>query len=175
MISRRTSSVPKEDVVFPRLLYCDSRCSQTCHWRFQVLPGISSALTDMSPAHPAALRLVVGEPRLVAGAPRLVAGTPRCSQVHTKFSPALRGVPKTITITSMAHIRKKYFRPGGMAASEWTRPVRAVRDTPVVYYSVPGIITMHCAAYRPPIAVSPFLLALSLSCFKHTLWRCGHL
>jgi len=29
MSSRRTSSVPKEDVVFPRMLYCDSRCSQT--------------------------------------------------------------------------------------------------------------------------------------------------
>ena len=37
MSSRRTSSVPKEDVVFPRMLYCDSRCSQT-------LPGLSPAL-----------------------------------------------------------------------------------------------------------------------------------
>jgi len=37
MSSRRTSSVPKEDVVFPRILYCDSRCSQT-------LPGLSPAL-----------------------------------------------------------------------------------------------------------------------------------
>ena len=30
MISRRTSSVLKEDVVFPKLLYSDSRCCQTC-------------------------------------------------------------------------------------------------------------------------------------------------
>jgi hypothetical protein len=37
MSSRRTSSVPKEDAVFPRMLYCDSRCSQT-------LPGLSPAL-----------------------------------------------------------------------------------------------------------------------------------
>jgi hypothetical protein len=37
MTSRRTSSVPKEDVVFPRMLYCDSRCSQK-------LPGLSPAL-----------------------------------------------------------------------------------------------------------------------------------
>jgi hypothetical protein len=36
MSSRRTSSVPKEDV-FPRMLYCDSSCSQT-------LPGLSPAL-----------------------------------------------------------------------------------------------------------------------------------
>ena len=37
MSSRRTSSVPKEDVVFPRMLYCDSRSSQ-------MLPGLSPAL-----------------------------------------------------------------------------------------------------------------------------------
>jgi hypothetical protein len=37
MNPRRTSSVPKEDVVFPRMLYCDLRCSQT-------LPGLSPAL-----------------------------------------------------------------------------------------------------------------------------------
>jgi len=36
MSSRRTSSVPKDDV-FPRMLYCDSSCSQT-------LPGLSPAL-----------------------------------------------------------------------------------------------------------------------------------
>jgi len=33
MISRCTSSGPKGDVVFPRLLNCDSRCSQTCRRR----------------------------------------------------------------------------------------------------------------------------------------------
>jgi len=37
MSSRRTSSVPKEAVVFPRRLYCDSRCSET-------LPGLSPTL-----------------------------------------------------------------------------------------------------------------------------------
>ena len=51
MISRRTCSLPKEDVVFPRLLYCDLNCSQTCCWRSlacrrcsQVLPGAPKAL-----------------------------------------------------------------------------------------------------------------------------------
>jgi len=60
-----------------------------------------------------------------------------------------------------------------MAASEWTRSVRAVRDTPVADYSAPGVNTTRRAAYRPPIAVSPFLLALSVSYFRQTLWRCG--
>jgi hypothetical protein len=73
------------------------------------------------------------------------------------------------------YISKKYFRPGGMAPSEWTRSVRAVRDTPVAGYSAPGLNTTRRVAYRPPIAVSPFLLALSVSYFKRTLWRCGQL
>jgi len=37
MSSRRTSSIPKEDVVFPRMLNCDSRCSQ-------MLPSLSPAI-----------------------------------------------------------------------------------------------------------------------------------
>jgi hypothetical protein len=37
MSSRCTSSIPKEDVVFPRIIDCDSRCSKT-------LPGLSPAL-----------------------------------------------------------------------------------------------------------------------------------
>jgi hypothetical protein len=62
-----------------------------------------------------------------------------------------------------------------MAPSEWTRSVRAVRDTPVADYSAPGLNTMRRVTYCPPIAVSPFLLALSVSYFKRTLWRCSQL
>jgi len=47
MISRRTSSVSEENVVFPRLLYCDSRCSK-------MLPGFSSVLPDLLPVLPGA-------------------------------------------------------------------------------------------------------------------------
>jgi hypothetical protein len=53
-------------------------------------------------------------------------------------------------------ISKKYFRPGGMAPSEWTRSVRAVTDTPVADYSVPGVNSMGRVPDRPLIAVSPF-------------------
>jgi len=53
-------------------------------------------------------------------------------------------------------ISKKHFRPGGMAPSEWTRCVRAVRDTPVADYSAPGVNTMRRVAHRPSIAVLPF-------------------
>ena len=47
-----------------------------------------------------------------------------------------------------------------MAAWEWTLTVRAVRDTPVVDYSTPGVNTMRRVAYPPPNAVFLILLAL---------------
>jgi len=62
-----------------------------------------------------------------------------------------------------------------MAPSKWTRSVRAIRDTTVADYSAPGVNTAHRVAYRPPIAVSPFHLALLVSNFKQTLWRCCQL
>jgi hypothetical protein len=75
----------------------------------------------------------------------------------------------------MIIISKKQFRLAGLAMSEWTRSVRAVRDTPVADYSAPGVNTTHPVAYRPLIALSPFLLALLVSYFKQTLWLCGQL
>jgi hypothetical protein len=51
-------------------------------------------------------------------------------------------------------ISKKHFRLGGMPVSEWTRSVRAVRDTPVADYSTSGVNTMRRIVYRPPIAVA---------------------
>jgi len=80
-----------------------------------------------------------------------------------------------LEMPSMYDISKKHFRPGGMAASEWTCSVRAVRDTPVADYSAPSVDTTRRVAYRSPIAVSPFLLALSVSYCPQTLWRCGQL
>jgi len=91
---------------------------------------------------------------------------------------SLSFLPIKAVITSIkpkARISKKYFHPGGMAPSEWTRSVRAVRDTAVADYTAPGLDTMRRVSYRPPIAVSPFLLALSVSYTKHTLWRCAQL
>lgn len=48
-------SIPKEDVVYPRLLYSDAECFQTCCrrfwaccWHCQALTDLSSALADAS-------------------------------------------------------------------------------------------------------------------------------
>jgi len=60
-----------------------------------------------------------------------------------------------------------------MAVSEWTRSIRAIRETLVADYSMPGANTMHRVAYGPPIAVSPFRLALSVFYYKQTL--CDHM
>jgi len=73
MISRHTSSVPKDNDLFPRLLYCDSRGSQTCHLRSQVLPGLSSALPCAN---------------------NVLSGALRCSQICHKHSP---GTPVPVT------------------------------------------------------------------------------
>jgi len=62
--------------------------------------------------------------------------------------------------SAIALISKKYIFAGGMAPSEWTRSVTAIRGTTVTDYSPPGLNTMRHIAYRPPITVSQFLLAL---------------
>ena len=79
------------------------------------------------------------------------------------------------TTDAVSHISKKYFRPGGMAPSEWMCSVRAVRDTPVADYYAPRLNSTCCFTYCPPIAVSPFLLALSASNLNQTVWRCAQL
>ena len=71
--------------------------------------------------------------------------------------------------------QQKQFRPGRMAPSESMRSVRAVSDTPVADDAAPAVNTTRRAAYRPPISVSSFHLALSVFYFKLTLWRCGQL
>ena len=57
------------------------------------------------------------------------------------------------TFSYMEDISNEYFRLGGIAPSEWTRSVRAVRYTPVAYYSVLSVNTIRCVPYRPLITV----------------------
>jgi hypothetical protein len=64
-----------------------------------------------------------------------------------------------------ASISEKYFRPGGMPWSKWTLSIRSIRDTLVADDPAPGLNTTPRIAYRHPIAVSPVLLALSVSNF----------
>jgi len=74
------------------------------------LPGLSLALRGLSPWFPVA-------PRHAVGAPRLVTAAPRCPQVHPKFSPVLRRVPKPLTITPMVLLYQSSEIPVTLKAS----------------------------------------------------------
>jgi len=76
---------------------------------------------------------------------------------------------------SISYISKKRFRSAGVAQSEWTRSVRAVRDIPVADYCTPRVNATRHVVYRAPIAFSLSLRVLSVSYFKRSLWRCGQL
>ena len=73
----------------------------------------------------------------------------------------------------LANQQKKYFLPGGMAASEWTRSGLAVRATPEADYSAASMTLTGHIALRPLIAVPPVLHAVSVSDFRRTIWCCG--
>jgi len=83
-----------------------------------------------------------------------------------------------LSFTDQLCISKKHFRPGGMAPSEWTRSVRAVRDTPVADYSTPGVNATRVALH---IALRPlfrrfFSLCRSPNLNKHSgvVANCDH-
>jgi len=57
-----------------------------------------------------------------------------------------------------------------MAASDWMRSIRGVRDTPVANYSPPSVNTMHHFAYRPLIAISSRSVGLQFQTDRLTLW-----
>ena len=108
MISRRTSTIPKDNVGFPRLLYCDWRHSETCrrrsqtwcrrsqgcHRRSLVLPGSSSALVGFTPVLP--------------GAPKVLSSTSRCSWTYHSHS---RGTPVPVIRDSSYSEGRQVFPP----------------------------------------------------------------
>jgi len=80
-----------------------------------------------------------------------------------------------LQITDANYISTNHSCWGAIARSEWTRCIRAVRDSPVGEYSTAGIDNTRRVACRPAITVSPFLLALLVSYCKQRLYRCGQL
>ena len=91
---RNVASDPRQEAGAPRLVAGAPKLVAGAPW---FVAGVPRLVTGAS-------RPVTGALWLVNGAPRLVAGTRRSCQVHPVFSPALRGVPKLITITSLAHL-----------------------------------------------------------------------
>jgi len=122
MISRRTCNVPK-DVIFPRLLYSDSRCFQACRWRSQVLPGLASALPGLSFAHPG---LSSAPPDVLSALPGLwsaltdmlpaLPGAPRCTQCSLRRSEVFSNLSQLLPWHSCSSHQRSQFlrRPAGM-------------------------------------------------------------
>jgi len=132
MISWRTSSVPKENVVVPRLLYSDSRRSQTCRRSSHVLPGLSTALPGLLPGLP--------------GAPKHLSGAPTCSHTYCSHS---HGTPVPV-------LRDPRYSEGRQEcpARVWYSPeidaskftLHILSDTPGVFQRLEYIVLMytHC-------------------------------
>jgi len=74
-----------------------------------------------------------------------------------------------------SNFSKKRILYGWNCLVEWTRFIRAVLHILLAACSSPSTNTMHCVAYRPPIAVSLFLLALLVSYCKWHFCCCGQL
>jgi len=79
MISSWASIVPKEDVFICRLLYCDSRRSETCCRHSQACRWLSQVLQVLLPALPG-LSPVLPDAHIV------LPGTLRCSQSYHNHS-----------------------------------------------------------------------------------------
>jgi len=86
MISRRTGSIPREEVILPRLLYCDSRRSQTCRWRSQACCWRSQACHRRSQACHWRFLACCRRSQVLPGAPNVLSGAPRCSQSYHNHS-----------------------------------------------------------------------------------------
>jgi len=92
--SRCTCSIPKE-AVFPRLLYCYSRCSQTrhrhihncsrrsqtCHQRSQTCRQHSQVHPNLSPAHQGVLKLITITPIVLLYQSSEISVTPKAGRI----------------------------------------------------------------------------------------------
>jgi len=79
MISRHTSSVPKESVVLPRLLYGDFRWSQTCHRGSQAFHWRSQACHQGSQS-------CCRSTQVFSNPPIVFSITPRCSETYHNYT-----------------------------------------------------------------------------------------
>jgi len=125
MISRRTISVPKEDV-FPRQIYCDLRCSQSCRRRSQTCPQHTQVLP---------------------GAPKVLSGAPRYSQTchnhsHGTAQPVIRDL--SYSEGRPVYPSMVWFSPQ-IDTSKFTLHILA--DTPGDFQWVKYILLMICRQF----------------------------
>ena len=140
MISSCTSTIRKDDVIFPRLLHSDLRCSQMLPGLLSVLRGLSTVLPDLLSVLPGLLSVLPGFSLTLPGAPRLVSVLP-------DLSPAPPGAPQVLS--SAPRCSQTYDNN-----SQGT-PVPVIRD-PSYSDSWPECPPRVC--YSPEIHASKFTL-----------------
>jgi len=138
MVSRRTSSVPKEDHS-PTLLCCDSRCSPRCRWRSQTCHRHSQTCRRCF--------------QVLPGAPKVLSGAPRCSQICYNDS---LGTPVPV-IGDLSYSEGRQQCPPRVWYSPEIDPskftLHILSDTPGCFQSLKYILLMKkcrqkCEVYR---------------------------
>jgi len=79
---RPTSSVLKEDMIFPILCYRDSRCCQTCHRCSEACHWRTQTCCRGSQTCPRCTQTCRQRSQVLPGAPKVLSGPPRCSQTY---------------------------------------------------------------------------------------------
>ena len=115
---------------FPRQLYCNSKCSQTCCWCSQGLPGMLLALPGFSPALP--------------GAPRCTQSPLRCSIVCPNLSLSLPWY------SSSSHWRFQLLRmpaemPSHSLILSWNQHIEVYTPDPLGHSWRPPVTNIHSA------------------------------
>jgi len=186
MISRCTSSIPKEDVVLPRLLYCDLRCSQNWRWHSQNWRWRSQTCRWRSQdchRRPHACRQ---RSQVLPGAPKVLSGAPRCSQTYHNFShgtpvPVIRypsyfeGQPELVLATGPSNL------PAATGKTVWfgsrtvqkSDPLLVGGPNPAPYQSTRGFRQVWLDLLGPisgfPLQVVLFMVAFRFPTVNHKI------
>jgi len=140
MISRCTSTVPKGDVVFPRLLHCDSRCSQVLPYLSFSLPDLSLALPELLSVLPdlfsALPDLLSALPDLLLALPDLLSALPELSSALPDLSSALPDLSSALPDLSSALPDLSSALPGLLS------------ELPGLSQTLPGAPNVHSGAPR---------------------------
>ena len=144
MIPIQSSSVPKDNVVFPRLLYCDTRCSQESGQLSQACRQRSGLLTD---------------------APKVPSGTPRCFETchnhsHGTLVPVIRDPRYS---EGQQECPPRVWYSPEIDASKFT--LHILSDTPGGFQWLKYILLMYhipCMAHVIQLALGAFMNSLGV-------------
>jgi len=152
MISRCTSSISTEEVHFPRLLYCDARCFQTCCRCFQACRRRSQDCCQRSQKLTDVSNLLSGTPSCTQtyhnhfhGTPVPVIRDPSYSEGQPECPPSVYYSPEIDTSKFILHILSD--TPGGF---QWLKYILLMwrRSFPLRHIHREVAIELYCSVVR---------------------------